>query len=129
MARQNLGGSWRNIVPFVLDRRARFERLVAEALDELPEEFRAALSNVEVVIEERSDDPNLLGLYRGIPQPSRGAGYAGVLPDTITIFRESIERLATTEDELRRLVAETVVHEVAHHFGIDDDRLRELGRD
>jgi predicted Zn-dependent protease with MMP-like domain len=108
----------------------RFEQLAAEALDDLPEWIRERLENVEVLIEDRpsGDDRRLLGLYEGIPLTSRGRGYFGVLPDRITLFRENIERVAEDEDELKLLVGHTVVHEVAHFFGISDERLRELDR-
>jgi predicted Zn-dependent protease with MMP-like domain len=109
----------------------RFEELVAEALDGLPGWVRARLDNVEVVIE---DDPppgrHLLGLYEGVPLTDRGMGYTWALPDRITLFRRPIQRHAGGgEDAVRRVVADTVVHEVAHHFGITDERLNELGRD
>jgi predicted Zn-dependent protease with MMP-like domain len=108
----------------------RFEELVVEALDALPEWVHERLENVEVLVEDRppSDQPGLLGLYEGIPLVERGMGYAGVLPDRITLFRASIERHARDEDDLREVVRHTVVHEVAHFFGISDDRLRELDR-
>jgi predicted Zn-dependent protease with MMP-like domain len=106
----------------------RFEELAAEALDGLPEWVREAMDNVEVVVEDRPPDgePTLLGLYEGLPLTERG-DYAGVLPDRITLFREPLERLARGDDaELRRAISETIVHEIAHHFGIDDERLRDL---
>jgi predicted Zn-dependent protease with MMP-like domain len=108
----------------------RFEELVVEALDALPEWVHERLENVEVLVEDRppSDQPGLLGLYEGIPLVERGMGYAGVLPDRITLFRASIERHARDEDDLRDVVRHTVVHEEAHFFGISDDRLRELDR-
>jgi predicted Zn-dependent protease with MMP-like domain len=108
--------------------RARFEELVAEALDTLPGWVLDRLENVEVILQDRPphEQPGLLGLYHGIPLTRRGPGYSGVLPDTITLFRSTIERSARSEDELRRLVAHTVEHEVAHFFGISDDRLRDM---
>lgn len=108
----------------------RFEELVGEALDGLPAWVQERLDNVEVLIEERPprDEPDLLGRYHGIPLTERDGGYAGVLPDTITLFRSTIEREARDEEELREIVAHTVVHELAHFFGISDDRLREMGR-
>ncbi len=109
----------------------RFEELVAEALDELPAWVHQRLDNVDVLIEDRpaADQPrNLLGLYEGIPLTERGGDYFGVLPDRITLYRRNIEREARGEQDLKRVVGETVVHEVAHFFGIDDDRLDELGR-
>ena len=108
--------------------RRRFEELAAEALDSLPQWVRERLDNVEVVVEDDPPrgQPNLLGLYHGIPLTKRGAGYAGVLPDTITLYRRTIERRARNEDELRGVIAHTIEHEVAHFFGISDERLREL---
>jgi predicted Zn-dependent protease with MMP-like domain len=108
--------------------RAHFDELVAEALDSLPDWVLDRLENVEILVEERPPrrEPNLLGLYHGIPLTKRGAGYAGVLPDTITLYRRTIERLARDDDHLRSLIAHTVEHEVAHFFGISDDRLRDM---
>ncbi len=111
----------------MIDRR-RFEELVAEAVDSLPRWVLERLENVEVLVEERPPpgEPNLLGLYHGIPLTGR-SNYAGVLPDTITLYRSTVERSARDEDELRKIIAHTVQHEVAHFFGISDDRLRDLG--
>ena len=105
----------------------RFEALVRDAIDALPERFRARLDNVEIVIEDAPDRESLLGLYHGVPLTERGAGYTGVLPDKITIYRGPLERRARTMEELAEHVRVTVWHEIAHHFGIDDERLRELG--
>ena len=107
-----------------------FDAVVAEALDALPADLRDFMSNVEVVVE---DEPpagsQLLGLYQGIPLTRRGSFYAGVLPDKITIYRGPLERLYGADGaRLRREVRRVVLHEIAHHFGIDDDRLRELDR-
>jgi predicted Zn-dependent protease with MMP-like domain len=107
-----------------------FMQLVAEAVDGLPAWVHEAIENVEILLEERPppDQPHLLGLYQGIPLATRGFRYSGVTPDRITLFRETIEAQAGgDEDGLRRLIRRTVAHEVAHHFGIDDDRLREIG--
>jgi predicted Zn-dependent protease with MMP-like domain len=109
--------------------RERFEELAAEAIDELPDWVRETMSNVEILIEDLPprDQPSLLGLYHGVPLDARGQWYSGVLPDTITLYRATIVAVAGhDEDRLKREIAHTVVHEVAHHFGIDDDRLREL---
>jgi predicted Zn-dependent protease with MMP-like domain len=108
--------------------RAHFDELVAEALDSLPYWVLDRLENVEILVEERPPrrEPNLLGLYHGIPLTKRGAGYAGVLPDTITLYRRTIESVARDDDHLRSLIAHTVEHEVAHFFGISDDRLRDM---
>ena len=111
--------------------RRRFESLVADALDELPGWVQETMDNVAVVVEDRppADEPDLLGLYEGIAQTER-ENYAGVLPDRITLFRATIEGEAGDDDEeLRAIVAETVVHEVAPHFGISDERLEGLGWD
>ncbi len=110
-------------------RRAPFEELVAEAIDGLPDWVRRAMDNVEVFVEEDApdDQPWLLGLYQGVPLSRRGTRYGGAVPDRITLYRSSIKRSAGDDRRaLRVLVARTVAHEVAHHFGISDDRLREL---
>ena len=105
-----------------------FEELVADALDLLPDELAALMDNVAVFIEPRSRSRNLLGLYEGVPLTKRDSGYAGmVMPDRITIYRGPICALCRTESEVVHQVRVTVVHEVAHHFGIDDRRLHELG--
>jgi predicted Zn-dependent protease with MMP-like domain len=105
----------------------RFEEMVAAALDSLPAELGRLMSNVAVTVEHDPGPPGLLGLYEGIPLTSRTTQYAGVLPDRITIYRQAICAICSTEDEVAGEVRRTVVHEVAHHFGIDDDRLAELG--
>jgi predicted Zn-dependent protease with MMP-like domain len=123
---------------FTLFPRAEFESLVAQALDELPPYFQAKMSNVEVVIEHwpTRDDlhlagvpagQTLLGLYHGVPLTQRGAHYQLVLPDRIIIFQGPIEQVYRTPDAIRAGVRHTVIHELAHHFGISDDRLHELG--
>jgi predicted Zn-dependent protease with MMP-like domain len=95
----------------------------------LPDEFRAFMSNVAIVVEdEPPGGAPLLGLYQGVPLTGRGSGYAGVPPDKITIFREPLERLYGADPvRLREEIRRVVLHEVAHHFGISDERLRELG--
>lgn len=108
--------------------RAEFERLVQNAIEALPDQFRTRLDNVEIVVEETSGNDNLLGHYHGVPLPNRGAGYAGVLPDKISIYRLPIQRRAKSAEQLAEMVRHTVWHEVAHFFGISDDRLREIGR-
>ena len=105
----------------------RFEEMVASALDGLPEEFGRLMSNVAVTVEHRAGPPGLLGLYQGVPLTSRTTGYAGVLPDRITIYRQAICAVCQSEQEVADQVRRTVIHEVAHHFGIGDARLRELG--
>ena len=115
-------------------KRARFSRLVARALDELPAEFRDRLRNVDVVVldeprdEQRPEDGSeLLGLYEGVPLTGRGSGEP-YLPDRISIFRGPIERMTASPKKQAEIVKDTVIHEIAHHFGISDERLRELGR-
>jgi predicted Zn-dependent protease with MMP-like domain len=106
-----------------------FEDHVRAALDSLPPELRRAMSNVEIVVEEENaEDPDLYGLYLGIPLTERGEGYAGVLPDKIAIYRIPLEEEFGDDPEvLEEEIRITVVHEVAHHFGIDEDRIAELG--
>lgn len=110
--------------------RETFEALAAQALDELPQWVRDRMVNVEIVIEEGPPrgEPNLLGRYHGIPLTQRGSHYAGVLPDTITLYRRTIEREADTHDQLRAAIVHTIEHEVAHFFGISDTRLRDMDR-
>jgi predicted Zn-dependent protease with MMP-like domain len=105
----------------------RFEDMVVTALDGLPEELGRLMRNVAVMVEHRPGPPGLLGLYQGIPLTSRTSQYAGVLPDRITIYRPAICAICRTEQEVDAQVRRTVIHEIAHHFGIDDDRLSELG--
>ena len=108
--------------------RHRFEELVGDALDEVPEQLTRLMDNVVVLVEERDpDDPDLLGLYEGVALTERGHDYGGMLPDRITLYRQSILAICETEDDVVDEVAITVVHEIAHHFGIDDARLHELG--
>ena len=106
---------------------ARFEAMVSEALDGLPHELGRLMSNVAVTVEHDRGPRGLLGLYRGVPLSRRTTAYAGVLPDQITIYRRAICARCSTEDEVVEQVRRTVVHEVGHHFGIGDARLRELG--
>ena len=105
----------------------RFEEMVVTALDDLPEELGRLMSNVAVTIEDGPGPPGLLGLYQGVPLTSRTTGYAGVLPDRITIYRQAICAICRTEQEVATEVRRVVIHEIAHHFGIDDERLDELG--
>ncbi len=105
----------------------RFEEMVSNALDGLPEEFGELMRNVAVMVEHRPGPPGLLGLYEGIPLTSRSMNYAGVLPDRITIFQQAICAHAWSESEVEQQVRKTVIHEVGHHFGISDERLEELG--
>jgi predicted Zn-dependent protease with MMP-like domain len=105
----------------------RFEEMVVTALDGLPEELGQLMRNVAVTVEHGAGPPGLLGLYQGVPLTSRTSQYAGVLPDRITIYRQAICAISRTEQEVADQVRRTVVHEIAHHFGIDDARLGELG--
>lgn len=112
----------------MLDER-EFERLVGQALDSIPEQLMALLDNVAIFIEDEGDEPDLLGLYEGVPLTERGDSYFGtaLLPDAITVFRLPILRICDSPEQVVDEVRITVVHEVAHHFGIDDDRLHDLG--
>jgi predicted Zn-dependent protease with MMP-like domain len=108
--------------------RTRFDELVSDALDTVPARLTAAMDNVVVLVEDRHpDEPELLGLYEGVALTDRTSDYGGVLPDRITIFREAVLDICETEDEVVHEVAVTVVHEIAHHFGIDEHTLHELG--
>jgi len=115
-----------------------FRQLVAAAIDGLPEEIQQAMDNVDVVIEDWADratlrraglrhPAQLLGFYHGVPQTKRTRGYNLVLPDKISIYRRPIEMRARTPEELGAIVQRVVRHEIAHHFGIDDTRLKEIG--
>ncbi|MDD5127220.1 MAG: metallopeptidase family protein [Dehalococcoidales bacterium] len=117
--------------------RARFEELVARAVEALPEEFCARLDNIDVVVEDkpavrqlrREGVPRgetLLGLYEGVPLTERGSYYGLVVPDKITIFQQPIEEFCRSDDEIVAEVGRVVRHEIAHHFGISDERLDEL---
>ncbi|MGD9525759.1 metallopeptidase family protein [Pseudonocardia sp.] len=108
--------------------RRRFEELVADALDTIPPELTAAMDNVVVLVEARHpEEPDLLGLYEGIALTERTSQYGGVLPDRITIYQDALLDICTDADEVVHEVAVTVVHEVAHHFGIDEETLHRLG--
>lgn len=115
-----------------------FEELVAQAVEALPDLFFEKLENVAIVVEEWPDGQalhsvgvrrrtDLLGLYHGVPHTSRTSGYNLVMPDKISIYRRPILMRCRTDDEVRAMVGRVVRHEIAHHFGIDDDRLLEIG--
>jgi len=107
-----------------------FEQAVGDALDSIPAELAQAMDNVVVLVEQEppNEDPDLLGVYDGIPLTERDGWWgAGTLPDRITIFQGPLERLCDSAEQLREEIAITVVHEIAHHFGIDDAYLHELG--
>ncbi len=108
--------------------RAEFDELVADALDGLPPDIAAVTDNVAVFVEDDSPEGlRLLGRYEGVPLTERTSAYLLAMPDRITIYRNSILAMCSSADEVHRQVRITVVHEIAHHFGIDDDRLHELG--
>lgn len=109
--------------------RDEFEALVGDALDRIPAELAKLMDNVAVFVEEEPDpgDPDLLGLYEGTPLTERGEWYAGVLPDRITVYLGPTLRICETREQVVQEVTTTVIHEVGHHFGIDDERLHELG--
>ena len=120
-------------------RRSRFVELVREALETIPMELADRISNLEIVVREAPTqeelagvglppEDTLLGLYQGVPLTERGGTYDMVLPDRIVLFQRPIEEICRDHDEIRQQVRETVIHEVAHHFGIDDDRLQQLDR-
>lgn len=106
----------------------RFDDLVSDALDLIPPELAAAFDNVVILVADRNaEEPDLLGLYEGVALTERDSSYAGSLPDTITIYRDALLEMCESDDEVVDEVRITVIHEIAHHFGIDDDRLHELG--
>jgi predicted Zn-dependent protease with MMP-like domain len=113
----------------------QFETVIRQAIADLPDWARDALHNLDVLVVDRADqhlDPDgqgLLGLYVGLPLTERGTDYAGELPDVIYIFRKPHLELRLPPDELREEIIRTLIHEIAHYFGIDDDRLEELGWD
>ena len=108
--------------------RRRFEELVSDALDTIPPELTAAMDNVVVLVQPRNDDePELLGLYEGVALTERTSDYGGFLPDRITIYQDALLDVCETEDDVVDEVAITVVHEVAHHFGISEETLHQLG--
>jgi predicted Zn-dependent protease with MMP-like domain len=110
--------------------REQFQEHVRAALDLLPPELARALENVSVVVEDESaDDPDLFGLYHGIPLPERDSGYSGQLPDKISIYRVPLEEEFPDSEELVDEIRITVLHELAHYFGLDEDRLADLGYD
>ena len=106
---------------------ARFEVMVSEALDGIPVELGELMSNVAVTVQHERGPAGLLGLYQGVPLTRRSSFYAGALPDRITIYRRAICAVCKSEGEVVEQVRRTVIHEVGHHFGIGDARLRELG--
>jgi predicted Zn-dependent protease with MMP-like domain len=120
---------WRHNVRVINMSSQEFEQAVGDALDEVPEDLARMMSNVVVLVDdEPPDDRSLLGLYEGTPLTERDEAWAaGALPDRITIFRNPTLRTCASREEVVQQVKITVVHEIAHHFGIDDDRLHDLG--
>ena len=118
-------------------RRAEFERLVLKALEELPEQFQRALQNIDIQVRWRPTPAELrragvrrgtlFGVYLGVPLPARSRGYSMALPDTIVIYQRTHERYCGTDEEIVAQVRQTVLHEIGHYLGIDEDRLHELG--
>ena len=106
-----------------------FESLVSQALDDIPDELASLIENVVVLVEDDApaDDPDILGLYDGVALTERYGDYGMVLPDRIFIYRRPLLEMCDSEEQLEEEVRITVVHEIAHHFGIDDDRLHDLG--
>ena len=114
------------IMPII--NREEFESLAIKAINELPQDFKNKLENVDVVIEERVINKNLLGLYQGVPLMHRTHYYGMVMPDKITLFKANIERVCLEQNrDLYEEVKHVLQHEIAHHFGISDQRLRDLG--
>jgi predicted Zn-dependent protease with MMP-like domain len=105
----------------------QFEKLVADAIDGIPAKLGAAMENVAVMVDDSSQSERLLGLYEGVPLTKRGVHYSAAMPDRITIFKTAICASCRTEEEVVAMVRKTVIHEVAHHFGIDDEHLQEWG--
>jgi len=106
----------------------RFDELVSDALDLIPPQLAAVMDNVVVLVaHQHPDDDELLGLYEGVALTERDSHYGGSLPDTITIYRDPLLDMCDSDEQVVEEVQITVMHEIAHHFGIDDDRLHELG--
>jgi predicted Zn-dependent protease with MMP-like domain len=122
-------------------RKAAFERMVSEILDELPEEFAKRIENVEFLVKPRpslhdsveprgASDELLIGFYQGTELPSRGpTTYSGALPDQIVIFQKNVEEEAGRPGQIREVLRTTILHEIGHYFGLSEERLRELGMD
>ncbi len=107
-------------------KREEFEKLVKKALLDLPFHIRKEIDNAAIVVEDRPPRQTLLGLYQGVPKTVWGRGFGQILPDKITIFQESIERLASSPEEIKEIVKMVVWHEVAHHFGFDEKGAKDL---
>lgn len=112
--------------------RKRIEEVVTKTIEELPEELKNKLENVDIAIEDYPADKKhekslTLGLYQGVPVSKRGFWYGNVLPDKITIFKNNIELLCKSEEEVEKVIREVVIHELAHYFGFDEKQIREKG--
>ena len=119
-------------------KRVEFEKIVKQGISAIPKEFRDKLSNIQIVIDDSPSneqcrkvnlaaDSLIFGLYEGVPQTKRGMGYSAVLPDKITIFQKPIEQIAgDSKERICQMVKDTVYHEIAHHFGTDEERIREI---
>lgn len=106
----------------------RFEEMIDDALDNITDEFAQHMRNVVILAHDRNpDDPTLLGLYEGVPLPERTFDHTGFLPDAIFIYKEALEDICTSEEQLAHEVYVTVMHEVGHFFGLDEDDLHRLG--
>ncbi len=105
----------------------QFEDLVADALDGIPGDLGAAMENVAVMVDSQSPPGRLLGLYEGVPLTKRGVSYSAATPDRITIYMTTILNMCETQEQVVEEVRRVVIHEVGHHFGIDDRRLEDLG--
>jgi predicted Zn-dependent protease with MMP-like domain len=137
LGRPQTGSSGAALAVYSAESKEDFEEVVRAALDGLPEDLEKLMSNVQIVVEDLptrqlaaeidTDRERLLGLYQGIPLTDRGQSYFGVLPDRIALYRRNLERVARSRNHLTQVVKRTVLHEIAHHFGIDDERLEELG--
>lgn len=113
---------------------AEFEKITTQSVKELPEFFKNKMDNVIVIVSdapskalERKMGKGLLGLYEGVPLSERGYSYSGFMPDKITLFKKNIEAVCSNEEEVKKKILHVVMHEIAHHFGIDDDELRAKG--
>jgi predicted Zn-dependent protease with MMP-like domain len=106
----------------------RFDQFITEAIASMPRELTSEMDNVAIFVEDEAEGRNLYGLFQGIPLTERGPlSYYGAVPDRITLYQGTICRHCNTEDEVRAQVRKTLIHEIAHHFGISDPRLKELG--
>jgi len=105
---------------------SEFEKLVAQAIDSLPENIQKKMDNVEIVVEQGSPRGPYLGLYEGVPKTAWGRGFGMILPDKITIFQKPLERMVRSGKELKEIVRNVVWHEIAHHFGFSEKGVREL---